>query len=474
MSPVAREHLGNWARCLGIANVCLIRIWTDLLAYPVWPLHRDYDPPQVEHYASAMALTLLLGTSIWLALRLNSQMWVRAGLAAFVTVLAVKETFLAVTGLGVLTRASILRPLPLVLLGLASVLVMAILKRHTWQRTIVLTGKLAAALIPLTLLTFGQSLVRCTAIPPPSVRRFDTEAKAGPRPRRRVVWIILDELDERVAFTHPRKGVRLPELERYRREADFVGLNARSPANATVVSLPALLGYTTELDAGDSVFGQVRRMGKRSAIAGWAIPYCHVFRNWTDACAWWPMPQQHNSLPTSGVPAMAASMLISLFETNQLSPFGQSQSVQRFARMVEEATAEGARLAARPDLDFVFLHLPPPHNPYAFNPATGKIDKAIIRFPNPEGYFNNLLLADQVFGRIRRAMERSGVWRNSLVLVTADHGVRSGVPLGYPPDDQHVPFMIKSPDGFPMDPNAPLATERTGQLLLNWLQRPGS
>jgi phosphoglycerol transferase MdoB-like AlkP superfamily enzyme len=75
-------------------------------------------------------------------------------------------------------------------------------------------------------------------------------------------------------------------------------------------------------------------------------------------------------------------------------------------------------------------------------------------------YLDNLALTDHAFGDLRRAMEASGVWDRSTVIVTADHWWRSDFwatgadwtteeqqVAGRHPPDQRVPFMVKFPQG---------------------------
>ena len=40
------------------------------------------------------------------------------------------------------------------------------------------------------------------------------------------------------------------------------------------------------------------------------------------------------------------------------------------------------------------------------------------------GYFNNLILADRELGKLRRAMEESGEWDKTWVILSADHSWR--------------------------------------------------
>jgi hypothetical protein len=56
----------------------------------------------------------------------------------------------------------------------------------------------------------------------------------------RVVWMIFDELDYRLAFEQRPPGVRLPALDRFREES-ICATNANSPGDNTTLSMPALI-----------------------------------------------------------------------------------------------------------------------------------------------------------------------------------------------------------------------------------------
>jgi len=462
-APSWREQVTTWALFVAGANVYLIRVWVDLLAHDPWPAHRDFGPPAPAHYAGAITLVLLIGTAMYLIACSRLSRVLKALIFAGWGILGAKEAFLSLSGLGWFERALLLRWQGLVALG-ALVVVAAMGGRWLSVHGTWLSRRLAVTLLPLVGITFGNSIWRGVQWREPAAQSFDQ--RGAPTNGLRAVWIILDEIDEDVAFSSRPKGLELPALDRFRREAQFVAQHAESPANATSVSIPKLVGLE---DEGGSVFSRARRLGLRSGIVGWAVPYCQWFRKDVDACAWWPMAQQHNTYGTS-FGQIVMRMGISLLESNQLSPFGQTLAVQTYVRTVREMSAAAQEMAGRSDLDLVYLHLSPPHNPYVYDPATGRLDVVPRNLPNAPGYLRNLVLADRVFGGIRAAMEKAGTWDRSIVVVTGDHGFRSKHLLGYPKTDQHVPFMVRSPKALGNPPADPLQTLQAGSLLLRWLR----
>ena len=82
------------------------------------------------------------------------------------------------------------------------------------------------------------------------------------------------------------------------------------------------------------------------------------------------------------------------------------------------------------------------------------------------GYFNNLMLADRDLGNLRRAMEASGVWDKTWVILSADHSWReSWVFDGQ--RDLRVPFLLKAPGaGSPITYSPRMSTVLTHDLIL--------
>jgi arylsulfatase A-like enzyme len=72
------------------------------------------------------------------------------------------------------------------------------------------------------------------------------------------------------------------------------------------------------------------------------------------------------------------------------------------------------------------------------------------------GYLDNLVLADRALGLLRQSLEEAGLWDQSAILVSADHGWRTSFWRGTPQwtraeeaashsDTSRVPFLLKLP-----------------------------
>jgi hypothetical protein len=88
------------------------------------------------------------------------------------------------------------------------------------------------------------------------------------------------------------------------------------------------------------------------------------------------------------------------------------------------------------------LHLPSPHLPGIYDPKPDRL--TLWQYSRNRGYLQNLILADQLFGRLRRAMENAGAWDDTWVLLSSDHWWRDAARYDGK-TDRRVPFIIKAP-----------------------------
>lgn len=460
-----REEAIRFLKCLSAANLCYFRIWAELFSWASPPslFFRRFGPPPLWYY-SAILNVLILAAVLYV---FTKKRW-RLALAMVACVIAKEVVFTILKiegGLG-LRIALLLYNVPRVVLGVGILVAAAsfVLLFLRWSPRIQSRfGSFLFAMSSLIPLTFGNAIFRAAqdpVLPPPAPRRPASDHVAA----RRAVWIVFDEMDERIAFSQRPTGFSLPNLDRFRAQAQ-VATHAFSPSGATIVSIPSLLigklvssdrplnvsklevtlaGSHTKVELGQvpDVFSKSREHGLRSGITGWYVPYCRIFRDRVDDCVWWPMNRQINSYGGT-LSQTVWNQPRSLFETSLYSLFGPSLAVLAQARTVNEMIAEGAAMAARKDLNLVFCHFPVPHSPFIYDPSKGTLTSYTT---HARGYLDNLHLADHIFSSIREAMERAGVWDRTAVLVTADHGFRQSAKLGYPAEVKHVPWMIKWPD----------------------------
>jgi hypothetical protein len=295
----------------------------------------------------------------------------------------------------------------------------------------------------------------------------------------RVVWLIFDEFDQRVAFERRPAGLRLDNLDRLRE----VSIYARRAVPAGSKTLPAIAGLVTgrrvfeavesgprelevTLEEGSrgpawsgvpNLFSQVRAKGLRVGVVGWYHPYCRVVGEWADVCVWEECP----SIPENYVWAMRFGGLHVLEKAWLLSgrqlraypalgwvPLAPADWFAETEEQIRAATGtmlerlRGAALAAVGDdsLDFVYVHWPIPHLPG----VTGR-----------GGYLGNLELTDRMVGEVRLELEQRGLWERTMLLVSSDHPFRPEMwwremtvedrrAIG-PQAAPYVPFLVKMP-----------------------------
>jgi hypothetical protein len=293
----------------------------------------------------------------------------------------------------------------------------------------------------------------------------------------RVLWVIFDETDQRLAFEQRPTGVALPEFDRLRAQS-LASTNAFPPGDRTMLSMPALISgqrlATVEIkEPSDltliladthtptnwsclpSVFGSARQLGVNTALVGWDHPYRRVLGRELNYCEWFPFP---GTEPTRG-PTFSGTLLRQI-----MCPAGPFLIRYLFANTCRASLACSLTLVTNDTYGLTLLHLPPPHEPGVYNPKTGRYVLSIR--PETTEYFNNLALADRFLGTLRRAMERTGDWDKTWFIMSADHSWRrSKVYDGR--RDLRIPFLVKVPgQAGPVTYSSRMNTVLTHDLIL--------
>ena len=454
---------------LSLANLCYLRVWSELLTYTRSDTYLMKLPPAPADYLAVMLNVLLVAGALWAAVTLARR---KASKSAFRWVEVVFLLFLIVPLNAVRAVLSnhfdflrsaifaILSPRVVEMMA-AAMAVSALLFIAKYRRGAARVAAAAlAVLVPFCAVTFGQALWKITQY---DAAGFASRPPAPPLPGARqsprVLWVIADEWDYRLTFVDRPASLALPEIDRLRKDA-LVADQAYPPGWETPVSMPAF--FTGKLvDAvqydgpaelqvrfhGEnrfepwsqqpSVFTRARELGFNAALIDWFHPGCRVLSSLT-YCDWWEMARQFNSMGHSFAEVLR-NQTRSLFETTLLSLFGQSLAGQQQAGVYREIFREGMEIANNPEFGLAVVHLPIPHAPHAYDRRTGAFT---LRNSPIRGYIDSLALLDRTIGRIRQGMESSGAWDRTAVLFTSDHHYRESAALDGK-DDTRIPFLLK-------------------------------
>lgn len=465
MSKTAKEIIIS----LTVANLCFMSAWRTLLN----PLHYSYYHwkfyPGLTEYIALFIDILLLAALFYAGAALvrrfagRASSWLlRAGLLLVLIIPLndlrlefIKPQAPAVIKMG----GALLAFIPLVLILIATVM-----KR--WRAAIY---KVVVALIlivsPFTLITFVQGAWLAFKYRPHAALAKDAPAvplSSSRKPASRVVWMVFDELDQRMAFSQRPAGLQLPELDRLRSEAVFAD-NAYPPAGETLLSMPALVtgtkisralqlrpnelmvtlpdGKEVGLSTQPNVFSTARAAGFDTAVVGWYHPYCRVLAGSFSSCFWEPVVDDIS--PLRGEPTIAKSMshwvsmflfripgVFRLFKSEYDSDRSRDH-IEEYQHIMERSR----KIVSSREFGLTLLHFPIPHHPFIYD----RDQNALSSRPDND-YADNLALTDKTLGEMRRELESAGLWDETTVIVTADHWWRTS------PDgkvDKHIPFIVK-------------------------------
>ncbi len=464
---------------LSLANLCFLPSWGLLLLAPPYYVGRA---PARNDYLGVVLDVLLLAALFFGAAQLVRRSRHRAvvalarvsvplvlALPAYATLRAWQDD-VTTERVRAVIHANQLRLLVLI----SAVLFLAARFRRAGWRALRLALVGAA---PFALVTFGQATCGVIRHPHAFARAAAPLPAAGPGPR--VVWIIFDELDQRLAFDHP--AVPHPAFAALR-DVSLAATDAFSPGSETMLSIPALLtgrlvaharvgrgpgdlaltrtdGTVDPWRAEDTVFARARAAGHATHLVGWAHAYCATLAPVLTSCFARPSYYTIDGCFQTG------SLWESAWENAlSLAPWNTRRL---HAHAFEELLAHARALAAGGAPGLFFLHLPAPHTPGIWDRAAGRF--SWFRLGDVDGYLGNLALADRALATLRADMEAAGVWDRTTVIVSADHFWRNA-PAYDGVLDARVPFLVKpAGSSTPRRYDGSIDTLATGDLVLAFL-----
>lgn len=464
LSPAAKHELKNLLVCFSLGNLCFLRRWYDLEHLQERAM--NYYRVAPENYSlliATIASSCLLSLAFYAAWR-----WSQWRPSAFKTRLAHCGFLLALmfplesvrlywnTEGGSYDLAT-----NIVILCIEAVLgagvVLAAMGNPRMVRAAQRIALLLTLLIPSLVLDFtwgrpgAEPASAYLAKPPAAALAHSGEV-------HRVVWLLFDEFDQRLAFDLREPKVALPELDRLRAES-FTASQAQQTAGWTTLAVPSLISgklferadlvdaatlrvYPEGSKTGVSwreepnVFRRARAAGFNSALIGWHHPYCRVMGDDVVKCV--EIPSGH---PTAALlretsaseagPWGSIPFLFSLQWSNLRDIFrpgdGEGQSAggrdeyvqRRQQRQYFKIRDLVYSTAVDPKIDLLYAHFPLPHLFAIYNARRG--DFTLSRSLS---YADNLALVDLTVGELRRKLEQAGEWDSTTLIITSDHGLR--------------------------------------------------
>jgi hypothetical protein len=438
---------------LSLSNLLFLASWRELLYPATYDYHIQFGPV-AKDYLSVVLCVVLTGGLLFGLVRLFRHFYgEKAGLLINLTFLLFFVIIINMFRLQFLNSPNIFLISSISYILSLTILAAALTR---WRGAIFNLAKAAVLMLsPFVLITFSQAFTgiinpapkeesekpvieQLAAVPP----RADNKIKS------KVVWIIFDEFDYRVPFEL--KPIELPEFERLK-DQSLSATQATAPAWATVESVPSLLtgkkvgksepmgkkelilnfqdGTVSNFSETGNLFFDVREMNGSIAVLGWYHPYCRLFGKILSVCKWEGERFSRNlSLPETML-ANADELVSQIPSTFSLI---SSQTANRFTKedhFFKESVfdpekisaahaqrlAEIKAMAADPNIDLVFFHLPMPHAPVQYNRFTKTFT------PERQDYINNIALCDIILGELRQSMEQNGEWDNSTVIISSDH-----------------------------------------------------
>lgn len=486
--------------CLSLANICFLRVWEETLSYRKTEAYLMKQVPTPADFLATLSAVVLAAAALFAVVwfcrkRLSHTAFRIVRFASFALVLIPLNGLRAALSLqdalgsnkkyfkSPLLQFITPRSLFLIIIPVSLVLIWFLwTKQALVIRTVVIV---LISLFPFCLFTFGQALWAATHFPgQPAIDLPSAPRLANARTTPRILWVIFDEWDYRLTFIDRPASVSMPAVDRFAAQS-LSAQNAYSPAIDTGTSVPCLLtGRRLRMSPNVShprfsaqevdglsrvpwkempnIFSVARQAGMNTTAVGWYLPYCRMFNAGLTECAWWAMPTQATSTGDTYLEKIYGQTR-SLLETDSLSPFGQSLAIRQKTAIYKDFLQRAEAAVSDPAMGMTLLHVPVPHGPPPYNRRTGKFD---LKNNPVKGYFDSLVLLDQMLATLRADMERAGLWDKATVVLSSDHPCRYAETLDGK-SDPRIPFLLKLPgDTTGAKYDLPLHSIVTARLLL--------
>ncbi len=265
----------------------------------------------------------------------------------------------------------------------------------------------------------------------------------------RVLWLIFDETDQKIAFAKRPPNLKLPALDRFRQEV-FQAENAYPPGGNTVKTMPSIIDgkivthykqFDDRLEifyegskvpviwgSKPNLFSKAKALMINSAVFGF-LPYGKAIQKDVMFCGWCAGTYDYGS-PNNTLLSNLGSQLYGILKFNNI---GYTQRLRAYWETYNAAQ----HLIVDPRYRLVLIHFNIPHLPTIGHYRWKDKDHS------SKDYEENLLVMDQTFAKLRELMERKGFWDNTTIIVSSDHWLRKKKYVYDHQLDHRVPFILK-------------------------------
>ena len=291
-----------------------------------------------------------------------------------------------------------------------------------------------------------------------TINKLSNHTNVLPEKKNSIYVFLFDELDYTMLYKDGKINSDFPNLRHFSEQSENYH-NARSPGVETLISIPRLLINSASknihvcgnvlctndvgkkdhiLNMDDNVFKLARSFDFKTAILGWAHPYCEQYVDDLDYCRSYSIYNYSTVNPIFSLLNPINTNIIML--PHQL-PFGflknpvysefHHQNVSQTHQLALKIIEQGDNL-------FSFFHYSIPHTPFIYD-GTKYVQNARPFLQNRDNYKKQLRYVDNLFGELITGLKDAGKLDSSTILVLSDHGFRKIKPKN---EYNHVPMMI--------------------------------
>src|SRR5207247_8472321 len=241
------RSLRDAVAALSLSNLCFISGWQVLLNHGHYSYYYWKNYPGFTEIIALILDILLLAVLFWVGItvtrRLGTGAVAKATRVLFVLLLVIPLNSLRVGGTSLhdLNLFGVLARTPVVVSGC---LLLGAILLVLWRWSSGITRTVASILMilsPFSLIALSQGIWLAQKHRS-DINFFNKKTPGGTSETgqaRRILWLVFDEMDQRMLFDARTDGSKFPEIDRFRREALYAD-SAYPPAGETLLSLPAL------------------------------------------------------------------------------------------------------------------------------------------------------------------------------------------------------------------------------------------